>query len=298
MTNNNPYAGFWKRFAAFFIDIIILYVFIGILKACFEPAVMENIIEKANRTATLPLTAIIIYTLIFFILSALYFILWESSSKQATWGKQIIRIKVVDAQGKRLSFGRATSRTLSKILSSIFYIGFIMAGITQQKQALHDKIANTYVVDKDYTSDNPLPLLPKHTGCMISLFTIGGLLIILVLLVILSGKVHFSGRTNNPDKDFHQALNRLYHLHAAAQGHHVQQNSGSVRIIVGGASKYGIFQTGDYLFMNKGKDVRMMLVGHPELAFRVMDNTDQICCEPHQPNACDIVHGLSICTTD
>ena len=301
MSDNNIYAGFWKRFVAIIIDSIILIVFVNILKACLEPMIMKNLIEHANNTATLPLTGIILYAIAVFIIPVLYFALWESSSKQATWGKQVMRIKVVDSQGKQLSVYRSFARTIGKILSGLpFYMGFVMSGISQQKQALHDKMANTYVVDKDYTPGTPLPLLQKHLGCIISLCITGGLFIILFLMIILSGKVHFSGSTGNPDKDFQIALNRLYHTHIAAQGNYVRQTRQGVRVSVGGTSKYAIFKIGRYIFTRNDKKVRMMVEGHPEVAFGI-DTNEKLCCEPHQPNACEFYQNsrdLNICPTN
>jgi uncharacterized RDD family membrane protein YckC len=56
---------------------------------------------------------------------------------------------VTDAQGNRIRFGRATGRYFGKILSGlILYIGFMMAGCTPRKQALHDMLADTLVVRK------------------------------------------------------------------------------------------------------------------------------------------------------
>jgi uncharacterized RDD family membrane protein YckC len=56
-------------------------------------------------------------------------------------------LKVTDLEGRRISFARATGRHFAKILSGLmFFIGFIMAGFTQRKQALHDMIAGTLVV--------------------------------------------------------------------------------------------------------------------------------------------------------
>ncbi|WP_249506865.1 RDD family protein [Paenibacillus polymyxa] len=64
-------------------------------------------------------------------------------------GKLALGIVVVDEFNQKLSFGRASARYWSKIVSSIIlWIGFIMAGFTARKQALHDLIARTYVVDK------------------------------------------------------------------------------------------------------------------------------------------------------
>jgi uncharacterized RDD family membrane protein YckC len=78
----------------------------------------------------------------------LYFALMESSAKGGTLGKMALGIKVTDTKGNRVTFGRATGRYFGKIISGvILYIGFIMAGFTQQKQALHDIMAGCLVVN-------------------------------------------------------------------------------------------------------------------------------------------------------
>jgi uncharacterized RDD family membrane protein YckC len=70
-----------------------------------------------------------------------------SSSKQGTLGKMVFRLRVTDLNGARISFARATGRFFAKILSGmILNIGYIMAGFTERKQALHDMIAGTLVV--------------------------------------------------------------------------------------------------------------------------------------------------------
>ena len=72
----------------------------------------------------------------------------ESSEKQATLGKMALGIKVTDGQGQRITFGRATGRFFAKIISRLpLCIGFIIAGFTARKQALHDMIADTLVVN-------------------------------------------------------------------------------------------------------------------------------------------------------
>ncbi len=301
MTENNPYAGFWKRFAAFLIDSIILFIFIQIIGSFISPIVMESLIAQAQETATLPfLGGAVVYFMIFPLIIVLYFALFESSSKQATLGKQLLKIKVVDCEGKRLSLLRALGRTFSKILSMIpLYVGFIMVGASQKKQALHDKIAKTYVVNKDYKEGDTLPLL-ANTGCMIALtIVVGistGLFILFVLLNLLSGNIHINKPSDDPNQEFVQSLNRLYSFHMSRQGANLQQNSKGVNLRIGGASKYGIVQMGNYLFIMKDKDVSMMMVGHPELAFRIINN-NQFCCEPRAENACDIIQGMEICPT-
>jgi uncharacterized RDD family membrane protein YckC len=49
--------------------------------------------------------------------------------------------------GNRISFARASGRFFGKILSGmILGIGFLMAGFTQRKQALHDILAGCLVL--------------------------------------------------------------------------------------------------------------------------------------------------------
>ena len=56
-------------------------------------------------------------------------------------------MKVTDTQGARLSFAHATGRFFAKMISGFTMgIGYIMAGFTERKQALHDMIAGTLVM--------------------------------------------------------------------------------------------------------------------------------------------------------
>jgi uncharacterized RDD family membrane protein YckC len=48
-----------------------------------------------------------------------------------------------------MDFVKAFVRNLSKVISTfILFIGYIMAGFTEKKQALHDMIAGTLVLKK------------------------------------------------------------------------------------------------------------------------------------------------------
>ncbi|HBK66344.1 MAG TPA: hypothetical protein DD000_23340, partial [Cyanobacteria bacterium UBA11166] len=73
----------------------------------------------------------------------------ESSPKQATIGKQALGIVVTDLNNQPISFVTATIRHFSKILSGIILlIGYLMVLFTEKKQALHDMLAGTLVVNK------------------------------------------------------------------------------------------------------------------------------------------------------
>jgi uncharacterized RDD family membrane protein YckC len=155
------YAGFWKRFAAYLVDSIIIGCVVGIFMMIFgiglftSMATMDEMqMEQMDQEDATALAAGVVGGMMTLILVAsaaqwLYFALMESSAKQGTLGKMALGIIVTDMNGNRLSFGRATGRYFGKILSGmILCIGYIMAGFTEKKQALHDMIAGCLVVNK------------------------------------------------------------------------------------------------------------------------------------------------------
>jgi uncharacterized RDD family membrane protein YckC len=78
-----------------------------------------------------------------------YFSLMESSTWQATLGKRLLGLQVTNLHGGRISFGRATARHFAKLISNFsFTIGYVMAGFTKRKQALHDILTQCMVVRK------------------------------------------------------------------------------------------------------------------------------------------------------
>jgi uncharacterized RDD family membrane protein YckC len=79
----------------------------------------------------------------------LYYALMESSQHQATIGKRRLGICVTDANGRRISFARASGRFWSRLLSAIpLGIGFLLPRFTKRKQALHDLVAGCVVIRK------------------------------------------------------------------------------------------------------------------------------------------------------
>ena len=121
------YAGFWTRFVAMIIDILIVGAASGVVTAgTFGAGVVVT-----------------------FFGPWLYEAFMLSSEWQATVGKRAMSIVVTGADGRRISFARATGRHFAKYISvCIIGIGFIMAAFTAKKQALHDMIAETIVVKR------------------------------------------------------------------------------------------------------------------------------------------------------
>ena len=149
------YAGFWRRFVAYIIDRLILGVPSAIAVIVFIVPSILVLVSRCCDPESIPF-AILSFVgswiwLIFFIVAAhlLYFVWFESSRYQATLGKMLLGIIVTDFEGRRVSFLRALGRNLGKVISHlIFNIGFIMAGVTARKQALHDMLADCLVVMK------------------------------------------------------------------------------------------------------------------------------------------------------
>ncbi|MCD6093458.1 MAG: RDD family protein [Candidatus Omnitrophica bacterium] len=146
--------GFWERFAAYFIDGIILGV----------ASVILNFIPILGQ-------------ILYFLLAILYFPYFYGTTGQ-TPGKKILGLKVVRLDGLDLTYGKGFLRGLLGYFISglIFYIGYLMIGWDKKKQGLHDKISGTTVVAKE----------KKHTVLGIVLFLISFILpIILAITVII-----------------------------------------------------------------------------------------------------------------
>jgi len=157
------FGGFWRRLAAFVVDVfIILLLLIPI--PIFFPSV--NFIFP--------------WALLF--LLCFYCPLFESSSLQATLGKRGFGMRVVDADGGRITFRRATIRYCAKLLyfvllAPVFFdlnsplgdfwhlyllISFALAlciiPFSRKKRGLHDFVAKTHILSRPLSKREDLSL--------------------------------------------------------------------------------------------------------------------------------------------
>ncbi len=124
-----PYAGFWRRAVALTVDWTMVAV------ACM---ILGDLTDSTSVMGIQP----IIYLL--------YLSAFESGPWQASVGKKIMGIKVIDITGENLNFPRALGRNMSKILSVLtLFFGFAMTAWNPRKQALHDTVSETLLVDED-----------------------------------------------------------------------------------------------------------------------------------------------------
>ncbi len=121
------YAGFWMRFAAAFIDGIILIV---------VQVVLSLVIDDSAGLFVLNILVGLVYTVGFWV-----------AADGATPGKMAMGVKVVEANGDPLDPGRAVGRYLAYFLSAITLgIGYLMIAFTAEKRGLHDYVAGTVVI--------------------------------------------------------------------------------------------------------------------------------------------------------
>ncbi|HTF24364.1 MAG TPA: RDD family protein [Candidatus Limnocylindria bacterium] len=153
------YAGFWVRFLAFLIDNAVMGIgFVLILIPLIFLTGLGGFIGEIHPNEDMNDVGIfMLFGLLFLaatvslLLTWLYHALMESSEWQATLGKKVLGLVVTDMAGRRVSFGRATGRHFAKIITNMVpaFIGYIMAGFTERKQALHDMIAGCLVLRRN-----------------------------------------------------------------------------------------------------------------------------------------------------
>lgn len=203
MNSIYPYAGFWKRALAFIIDSFALsiptFIMMGVL---WVPQIMSFVKIASSDSQPSPevmmgmvgryFLSLALTWILCIGLGWLYSALMESSKYQGTLGKMALGIKVTGPNGERISFARATGRFFAKMISGMtLYFGFYMAGFTQKRQALHDIMANTFVVDKKQQEGAELPALPFSKGFCITSVIVAlapmAMYVVSIILVMIAG---------------------------------------------------------------------------------------------------------------
>ena len=107
------YAGFWKRLGAFALDYILIFIYLLAITLLFF---LFNTLFDGNQLFANRVQAQLIGFMLVTLPVVLYFVLSESSTRQATWGKRRLRLKITDRDENRIPFWRALGRTLLKFI--------------------------------------------------------------------------------------------------------------------------------------------------------------------------------------
>lgn len=150
------YGGFWLRFLAYLIDGAV--ILIGICVVAIPLVFLTGLgayLSHVNpgedwdeNGAWAIIVVIFLFATASLVVTWLYHALMECSEWQATVGKKALGLVVTDMEGRRVSFWRATGRHFAKIVTNMIplFIGYIMAGFTDKRQALHDMIAGCLIL--------------------------------------------------------------------------------------------------------------------------------------------------------
>ena len=142
------YAGFWRRFLAYFVDGVILGV-VNIILMMFIliPMLVVGNGNPDDLNALPALVVILIYAIQIgtgFTYETV--LIWKYG---ATLGKRICQVEVVRVDGGPISYGLAVGRYFAKILNAFTLgIGYIIAAFDEEKRGLHDRLCNTRVIMK------------------------------------------------------------------------------------------------------------------------------------------------------
>jgi uncharacterized RDD family membrane protein YckC len=134
------YAGFWMRFWAYLLDLLVVGSIDRILvKPIFR--FLDIPLLESNLFAPITVaTAITFYA--YFVLMTRYF--------QQTLGKMVFGIKVVGLAEDKLSWSTIIFREwIGRFISSTIIIGYIITAFLPKKQGLHDLFSDTSVVHEN-----------------------------------------------------------------------------------------------------------------------------------------------------
>ncbi|WP_428959864.1 RDD family protein [Xanthomonas oryzae] len=155
------YAGLWRRVAASILDSLIttVAVYLIVIPLVFVVALVTTRGDWGSALdagSALGIAILVMSCGIVLAISTLYFAWMQSSRHQASLGKLACGIKLVraDSNGGRVGFWRNVLRYLAYKLINVLTLGIgvivaaFMAGMTERKQAPHDKVCDTLVVDR------------------------------------------------------------------------------------------------------------------------------------------------------
>jgi uncharacterized RDD family membrane protein YckC len=145
---NLRYASFETRLVAFILDLIVLascfalFVAFGLLQLLLRSDFGDN--DPPDQAFYVFAIILLLYFVPFV---PLYFVgLWTWRGQ--TLGKMAVAIRIVRSDGRSVDVGAALLRLIGYLFSALlFFAGFVMIAFDRQRRGLHDRLADTIVVD-------------------------------------------------------------------------------------------------------------------------------------------------------
>lgn len=148
------YASFLMRAAASIIDMAIfggLCLAVCLVFGTIMAVALAPIRNQPNGEAFMALGILLLVFGVLVLLPIAYFVLSEASSFRGTLGKALLGLQVTDLKGNPISIGQSFGRFLAHVFltaGATSMLGYLLALITERKQALHDLVAETVVIQK------------------------------------------------------------------------------------------------------------------------------------------------------
>ena len=139
------YVGFWARFAANFLDGILISIFVSPASIRIIYLLSKGKI-RSDWISESACVAIAFYSVLYILSQVILLVLWYK--KQASIGKMAISAKIVDARtGKASTKNQLIGRYFAYLLSFLpLGLGFLWIAFDSKKQGWHDKLAVTAVI--------------------------------------------------------------------------------------------------------------------------------------------------------
>jgi len=136
------------RLIAGFIDLLLLQFLAFILYKLFDFVAKAGRYEYLTEQSDNWLFALG-FILSFVLTVFIYFSVQHAGFSQASTGKRLMGIEVVDKEGQRISAKRARIRAIGKLISYLFFfISGPLIIFSANARGLGDRLADTYVVIK------------------------------------------------------------------------------------------------------------------------------------------------------
>lgn len=134
------YAGFWMRFWAYLLDIIVIG---SIERIVIKPVfrLLDLSLSEFNMFAPISIASSVIFYV--------YFVLMTKYFKQ-TLGKMVFGLKVIELHQEKLTWGTILFREwIGRFISTTIILGYIIIAFLPKKQGLHDLFTDTTVIHVD-----------------------------------------------------------------------------------------------------------------------------------------------------
>ena len=163
VSGGDPFAGFWRRAAAWFIDAVLIYsVYLLIAFLVWDDLLIQTAMHDNGGEVFYSYVPSLLGLLLVGVATMAYFAFLESSRAQATLGKRILGIRVCDVNGDKISLLTAGYRAwplwLPGLINTVAILDFVVGiaslvaclavAFTKRKQGLHDIMSRCLVVKR------------------------------------------------------------------------------------------------------------------------------------------------------